>query len=107
MPNGNTATLKFDMRIPLGHWTIITHNASGFAARIGALPADVSGDRTSGPVDILDLIDFLNEAGPDLEIWQTDIDRSGEANPADILTEIDLFNGAGCFDEWNGATLPE
>ncbi len=107
VPNGNTATLEFDMTIPLSHWTIITHDASGFATRIGALPADVSGDRTSGPADILDLIDFLNEAGPDLEVWQTDIDRSGEANPMDILTVVDLLNGAGCFDAWSGETLPK
>ena len=55
----------------------------------------------------MDLIDFLNGLPPPLEIWQTDIDRSGEANSADILTEIDLLNGADCFDPWNGATLPE
>ncbi len=105
--SGNTARLKFDMRIPLSHWTIITHDASGFTTRIGALPADVNGDRRSGRLDILDLIDFLNDVRPELEIWQTDIDRNGEADPADILTEIDLFNGAGCFDQWNGTTLPE
>ena len=57
--NGDTATLVFLAPIPLSHWTIITHDASGFAVRIGFLPADVSGDGTSGPVDILDLIDFL------------------------------------------------
>ena len=107
VPNGNTATLEFDMRIPLSHWTIITHDASGFSTRIGALPAEVDGDGTSGPLDILDLIDFRNDMGPPLEVWQTDIDQSGEANPADILTEIDLLNGADCFDPWNGETLPE
>ncbi len=90
-----------------GAWTCITHNESISTRCMGYLPADVNGDGTSGPVDILDLIDFLNGVGPDLEIWQCDCDRSEECNPADILCVIDLLNGAGCYDPWNGETLPE
>lgn len=108
---GNVALLQFGEfaaePIPPGHWTIITHNDSQSSVRIGYLPADVNGDRTAAPLDILALIDFLNGVGDALEIWQSDPDRSGEANPADILRVVDLLNGAGKFDPWNQETLPE
>jgi len=87
-------------------WTTITHVPTGTRIRLGYLPGDVNGDRTSAPVDILALIDSLNGVGPILPIWSTDIDRSNLAAPADILQEIDLLNGAGPYDAYNGATLP-
>ena len=91
-----------------GAWMKITHAPSGSKTCVGYLPADVSGDRTSAPVDILDLIDHLNGVRvPALGIWQCDIDRSNLCAPADILSEIDLLNGAGAFDPWLGRTLPE
>lgn len=74
----------------------------------GRLPADVNGDGTSSPGDILDLIDNLNgNFDPPLEMVQCDVDISGACNPADILGVIDLLNGAGFDRGWNGATLPD
>ncbi len=105
-PDGNAATLRFDVAIPTRHWTVVMHKPTGSSTRIGYLPADVNGNGTSGPVDILDLIDHLNHV-IELPEWSTDVDRTDETNPADILTLIDLLNGAGCFDPWNGETLPE
>jgi len=91
-----------------GAWTCIRHLASDTRACVGALPGDVNGDRTAGPVDVLRLIDSLNGvANPPLELWQTDIDRSGAAAPADILRLIDLLNGAEAFDAWLLVSLPE
>ena len=87
-------------------WTTITHLPTATRIRLGYLPGDVNGDRTSAPVDILALIDSLNGVGPTLSIWSTDIDRSNLAAPADILQEIDLLNGAGPYAVYNGATLP-
>jgi subtilisin family serine protease len=87
-------------------WTTITHVPTATRIRLGFLPGDVDGDRTSAPVDILALIDSLNGVGPTLSIWSTDIDRSALAAPVDILQEIDLLNGAGPYDLYNGATLP-
>ncbi len=107
-PSGDIVTVQLDGAIPTGHWTIFTHIASDTSTRIGYLPADVNGDGTSGPVDVLDMIDSLNEVpGVEFPEWSTDCDRSGATNPADILTVIDLLNGAGCFAPWNGETLPQ
>lgn len=104
--NGNDATIVFNTFIPPGAWTRITHSVSGTSTRIGYLPADVNGDRTSGPVDILAIIDSLNNVTP-RPIYSTDADRSNFANPADILRVIDLLNGADAFIVWNGRTLPQ
>lgn len=101
----NAALVLLNQVIPAGKWTRITHNDSGTSVRIGALPADVNGDRTSSPVDILRIIDHLNGV-QNYPIFRTDADRSGVANPADILRVIDLLNGADQFEVWNGKTLP-
>lgn len=90
-----------------GAWTCIRHVASDTQTCVAALPGDVNGDRTAGPVDVLRLIDALNGVvNPPLELWQTDIDRSGAATPADILRVIDLLNGAQAFDPWLLVSLP-
>ena len=105
-PDGNAATLRFDMDIPVRHWTVVTYNPTGWSTRIGYLPADVNGDGTSSPSDILDLIDHLNGVIT-LPPWGTDVDRNAATNSADILTLIDLLNGAGpCWGPWNGEMLP-
>lgn len=98
-------TMVLEVSIPEKHWTRITHIPSGTSTRIGFLPGDVNNDRSSGPVDILKLIDHLNGVET-FAIYQTDIDRSGVTNPADVLRVIDLLNGADCYDPYNGATLP-
>ena len=105
-PAANTIKLLLDARIPPGHWTVFTHDPSGTWTRLGYLPADVNSSEQSNSADVLDIIDFLNGVPPPLDIWQTDINRSGVTNSADILDEIDLLNGAGCYDPWNGESLP-
>ncbi len=97
--------LTLNTPIEPGAWTTITHNPSGSSVRLGYLPGDVNGDKTSSPVDILSLINSLNGVIP-RPLHATDMDRSGVANPADILRLIDLLNGAGAFDPWNGQVLP-
>ncbi len=70
----------------------------------GRLPADVNGDGTASPADILEIIDGLNglvQQG----IWQCDVDLSGQCGAPDILGVIDLLNGAGFDKSWNGETL--
>lgn len=104
-PNFFDAVLTLSGPIVPGKWTRITHLASGSSTRIGYLPSDVNGDKTSSPVDILKIIDHLNGV-ENYPAMRTDIDRSGATNPADILRVIDLLNGADAFIVWNGATLP-
>lgn len=107
LPLGETSVrVSFSGRINPGAWTTLAHLPSGSSVTLGYLPADVNGDGTSSPVDILALIDFLNGVGPARPIHSTDMDRSGVANAADILRNIDLLNGADGFDVWNGVSLP-
>jgi hypothetical protein len=104
----NTVVLELDGFIPTGKWTCITHDDSGTGVCLGFLPGDVNGDRTTGPVDILAVIDNLNgQVQPPYPIWQCDVDRSGVCGPADILRVIDLLNGADCYDPWLGIPLPQ
>ncbi len=73
-------------------------------ATLRALPADVNGDGTSSPADILAVIDSLNGVTP-LPASQTDTDRSNLAGPEDILRVIDLLNGASAFEPWLDASV--
>ena len=43
----------------------------------------------------------------DLAEYKTDTDRSGASNATDILRVIDLLNGAGAYDPYLNAVLPE
>ncbi len=55
-----------------------------------------------------ELIDVLNDViDPTPPSYQTDTDRSDVTNPSDVLRVIDLLNGAGAYDVYLGATLPE
>lgn len=101
----DAVTIALDRPISAGAWTRVSHEPSCTSVRIGYLPADVNGDGTSSPLDILALIDHLNGLGDQSE-WSTDINRSGLTEPSDILRVIDLLNGAGEFEAWNGVTLP-
>ncbi len=105
LPGSDTITVVLDSSIPPGAWTTIRHDYSGTGARLGYLPGDANGDRTSAPADVLTVIDGLNGV-IELEIWQSDLDRDGTPAPADILRVIDLLNGAGVYDEWLNVTLP-
>lgn len=104
---GNTATLVLDSRIPPGHWTCFEYlrSQSPWELCLGRLPADVSGDLTSAPADILWLIDCLNGVRS-CEYWQCDVDCSELCEPPDILRVIDLLNAAGCYDPWLNFSLP-
>ena len=102
---GEFYTLTLDGPIPPAHWTTFTYTPTGTSTVLGALPGDADGNGTANPQDILALIDSLNGVVP-LPEWGTDMDRSGASNPQDILPLIDLLNGAGCFDPWNGVSLP-
>jgi hypothetical protein len=95
-----------DTRIEPGARTTFIHDDSGSEVGLGYLPADVTADGLSAPLDILALIDSINGVGAPRPIWSTDINRSGITEPSDILREIDLLNGAGAFIVWNGMTLP-
>ena len=89
---------------------ILFHHGASGGQVIGTFishPANVNGDGSATPVDILRLIDSLNGVfTPPWGIYSKDIDRSNAATPSDILREIDLLNGAGEFDPWNNVPLP-
>ncbi len=97
--------LLFNRSLEPGTWTNIRFESNDSEIRLGFLPADVNGDGTAGPADILSLIDSLNGV-VNHPPFSTDINRSGVPEPSDILREIDLLNGAGEFAVWNGFTLP-
>ena len=89
-------------------WTALEHTASGAGIRLGSLPADVNGDGTSDASDVAALVNHLHAPGTSpLEVWQADIDRNGKCGPRDILRTIDLLNGAGCYDPWLDASIPD
>ena len=90
-----------------GAWTCITHVESSATITVGYLPADVNNDGISNGDDILQLLDFLNDVAGPFSEYQTDVDRSGETNSHDVLRAIDLLNGAGAYEMWFGATLPD
>lgn len=101
-----TVTVTLSSVIPAGKWTCITHTASGDQACVGSLPGDASGNLTTAPADILDIIDNLNGVRvPALTLDHCDMDRSGQCLPADIIAEIDMLNGANGFIVWNAKSL--
>jgi len=102
----DTVLVTLSAPLDVGAWTVLTHIASGTSVRLGFLPGDVNGDGTTGPLDVLALIDSLNEVGQPLPEWSTDVNRSGETNPADVLRVIDLMNGADDYDPFLDMSLP-
>jgi hypothetical protein len=102
---GNTLRLQFSAPINVWKWTCISMVAApADQVCLGYLPADINGDLTSAPSDILWLIDCLNGVRH-CEIWQCDIDRSQECMPPDILRVIDLLNGAALLNVWSNRSL--
>jgi glucose/arabinose dehydrogenase len=97
--------LRVSPRLTVGAWTTITYVDTDSSIRVGYLPGDINGNATTGPTDILALIDSLNGITP-LPDDSTDINRDGTTGPLDILRLIDLLNGAGDLDPWNGVSLP-
>jgi hypothetical protein len=102
--DGTTVTLRLSRRIPMQKWTCIRYVPTGRELCLNHLPANVSADNTSGPVDILWLIDCLNGFRT-CELWQCDANRTGLCDPADILRVIDLLNGAALYDPWLHASI--
>ncbi|MFQ5461549.1 MAG: hypothetical protein ACE5E5_02875 [Phycisphaerae bacterium] len=101
-------TLTLAHPLTPGEITKVTYTSTSgttlSTAALWVLPADVNGDGTSSPADILAVIDSLNGVTP-LPGNQTDTDRSTVAGPEDILRVIDLLNGASAFGPWLDATL--
>ncbi len=105
---GSTVTLHFESPMEPGSCTTISHLPTASSVYIGYLPGDVNGDGIATPRDILMLIDHLNGAlTSPLDPWQCDMDRSDTCDTSDVLRLIDLLTGAGVYDIWNGALLPE
>lgn len=104
-----TFAITLNRPITPGAATTITYN--GDPTTTGTFlshPANVNGDSTAAPVDLLDLIDALNGVSAlPWGLYSGDIDRSGLTAPADILEAIDLLNGAGAYEVWNGTTRPD
>lgn len=101
----NHVRINLSEPIQPGAWTTIVYNPTSSPITLGYLPADVNGDETSAPVDILYLINSLNGIVP-RPIESTDIDRNGITEVADIMREIDLLVGAQALDVWFYRTLP-
>jgi hypothetical protein len=109
--NGDgTFTVTLDRTISMGQVTTVTYtdaNSVAWRGEFTSLPADVSSDGLSGPVDILAIVDILNAvAVAPWGLYSSDVDHSGDANPADILRVIDLLNGADQFDPWINVSAP-
>lgn len=101
-----SSTVTLSTRIPPGKWTCVTHNASGDKVCVGSLPGDTSGNLTTAPTDILDLIDHLNGIRvPPLALDHCDLDRSAACAPADIIQLIDMLNGVNGYISWNNQSI--
>lgn len=103
--NGTQVTLTFDRVIPSTRWTCVKALfGEQDTACIGALGADTDASKLSDTPDTLALINAL-DGTPSLQIWQTDLDRSGKFTPIDILASVDLLNGAGALNFFKGSSL--
>jgi hypothetical protein len=88
--------------------TTLTYHGGNSTGTFTAHPANADADASSGPADVLTLIDCCLNDGcdPPWGDYSCDIDHSGDAAPSDILRLIDLLNGAGSFDPWIDTLLP-
>jgi len=105
-----TYRLMLDRPVSASHWTTLTYRAGAPTNGLtyGSLPGDVSGDGTTGPLDILRWIDHSNGVNPGpFGAYSADINRSGAIESQDLLRLIDLYNGAGSYDVWLNVSLPE
>jgi hypothetical protein len=98
--------ITLDGPIPAGHWTCVTHLASGTETCLGFLPGDVDSGKAANVTDVLELLDYLN-GNVTLALYQCDVDRSSACNVTDVLGVIDLLNGSGEFEVWNNVVLPD
>lgn len=102
---GNTGTLTLVAPIDPKAWTVITYvdGDAGDVIRLGYLPADADGSRTSNANDITVEVDGVALGTP---LHQYDMDRSGTINANDITVVIDLLNGATPWESYQGVSLP-
>jgi hypothetical protein len=104
--HGPVVKLTFCHPIPSTRWTCVNSLfGEQDIACIGALGADTDANKLSETTDTLALIDALADNPLALQIWQTDLDRSGAFTPIDIFASIDLLNGAGALNAFNNLTL--
>jgi hypothetical protein len=114
----NTYHVVFDEPLTPGTWTTLianVHRLDGLSPAdhndritIGFLPGDVNGDGTTGPLDILALIDSMNGVeGKVRPRASTDINRGLTTNPQDIIRLIDLMNGVSTTRPWLFESLPD
>ncbi len=104
---GGAYEITLDQAITGGAVTTIQYLGDSSYVSYTSHPANVNGDTSAAPADILSIIDCLNAVGPPCNIYQCDADQSGICGPPDILRVIDLLNGAGEFDPWLNTPLPE
>lgn len=102
-----TMTLVLDRPLAPGAVTSVKYGESDSAGHFTFHPGNVDGDSSTGPLDALMIIDYLNgmTAAP-FGQYSTDIDHSGLFAPQDILAVTDLLNGAGAFESWSGTERP-
>ncbi|MGB0717203.1 MAG: hypothetical protein ACPGXK_15095, partial [Phycisphaerae bacterium] len=101
----DTVILSLAEAIPPGSWTTITLTDGPASVRLGFLPGDTNGDRTSDGNDIRQLIDWLDGPAPPTP-EKYDMNRNGQLEPEDLLRLIDLLNGADAYESWFSRELP-
>ncbi|HNQ22656.1 MAG TPA: C25 family cysteine peptidase [Phycisphaerae bacterium] len=109
--SSTTVLLALDRPIDPRAWTVITLLGGDPTDRIrlGYLPADADGSRTSNAQDIVQVINQINAVfgGGTPVLHQCDINRSGTVTVADMLTLINLLNGASPYPvAYFGEQLP-
>jgi len=108
--SGNAGTLTLDRPLDPKAWTVISlvgGNAED-VIYLGFLPADSDASGFSNANDIVQVVDYVNDAtaGGSPPWHSTNIDRSQYITANDIIELIDLLNGAGDYEAYFGATLP-
>ena len=109
--DGNTATVTLDRPIDPCTWTLIEYLGSteDNVIRLGYLPADADMSYISNANDIVEVVDCLNVVlgGGSATLNLVDTDRSGALTANDIVEMVDLLNGAGAYDVYFNAEVPQ
>jgi hypothetical protein len=106
-----TYEIVLDFAIAPNSWTTIAIDGcagAGCFVEYLANPGNVDHNSTTGPLDILAIIDYINGVlTPPFGIYSSDVDHSGQLNPGDILAVVNLLNGADAFSPQQGVVRPE
>lgn len=86
-------------------WTKIIYRGSGDGICLGALPGDVSGNRSTNRDDLTAMINCLKSGPGACQPWSCDTDRLGSCTAADLAVLVDLLNGSAAYGSWNTATV--